>query len=426
MYKAFLLVALLWSTASPSSDIAGFWTGTASRGGETRIVHLRVENSADGLRASYDIPSIGLEGIPLPEFRFDPQSGTYSAGHQISVRPLGEQLAGTISPLLGHGQPAEIILSRGRPSAPVASERPVEFTSRGELLRGTLVAPPAPGRYPAMVSLHGSGPSTRWFALGRARRFAEAGYVTLIFDKPGTGESQGDWTSMSLDDAASDALSAMRFLRRQPEVNPEQVGLWGHSQAGWTISRAAAMADETGFAIVLAGGGVSPQEVERFGYRNRLAHAGASEADVERAMALVDGYFDYLRSGVGYEEIRAAVRAAADQPWARALGLSRVIPAPADREKWAWVATYQPAADIRRIRFPVLVLFAEQDRSSPLEGLSIWETNLRAGSNARFETHVIPQADHHFMIADEAAGWPTIVPGYYEMQFRWLDRIVRS
>lgn len=429
MKAIFSLLLLLFAIAgeAAAAPIIGTWSGTAIRGGESRSVTLTVERSGDGYVARYAIPSLQLEGMPLTRFAFDEATGAITTARGFRGRLENGRITGELAPALIHGAPATLSLARSA-SLPTmrTRERDVQFTSRGFVLRGRLIAPARPGRHPAMVSLHGSGPSTRWLALSRARRFAEAGYAMLIFDKPGSGESQGDWTTTSLDEMAEDGIAALSFLRAQPEVDPRRTGLWGHSQAGQVISRAAALSNDIAFAIVLAGGGVTPREIEDYGYLGRLRHAGASPAATARAMAWVCAYYDYVGTGLGYDALAAQLTADPEAEWVRALGVSTVYPTVEQQPKWRWVATYDPAADIRRMRMPVLLLFASADENTPAEAsLRAWRAALAAGGNRRVEWRMFAGADHHFLVPPDAPGWPSLAPRFQEIQVRWLNRLFR-
>lgn len=420
MRRMILLAMLLLGGARDAARPEGSWVGEAVIGGEARSLSIEIVPAGDGWAGRYSIPSLALESMPV-RLRLDPASGEIRAARGFSAVQRGDALSGEIMPAFMHRTATMRLARAGAPTRVRTRERAVSFTSRGAVLSGTLVAPLRSGRFAALVSLHGSGPSARWLALGRARRFAEAGYVTLIWDKPGTGQSGGDWTMTSLDEMAADAIAALEFLRGQPEVDAGQVGLWGHSQAGWVISRAAALSDRIAFAIVLAGGGTPSREVEDYGYRGRLRHGGASARETSEALAWVNDYYDYVRTGAGYDVLAARLAGAS---WRRALGVSTIYPTPEQQPKWAWVATYDPAEDIRRMRMPVLLLFAGADRNTPTErSLALWREGLSAAGNTRVDAHLFPGADHHFLV-EGGAGWPSIAPDYFELQFAWLRRIV--
>jgi pimeloyl-ACP methyl ester carboxylesterase len=156
-------------------------------------------------------------------------------------------------------------------------EQAVTFHVGSVRLAGTLLRPAQKGPVPGIVLLAGSGPGPRSHLRLFAERFAKDGCAALIFDKRGSGESEGSWTEESLDDLADDVLAAVAFLKSQPEINPQRVGVWGISQAGWVIPHAAGRApDAFAFAIVITGGGVKPLEVEIQDYSAALDHADSS------------------------------------------------------------------------------------------------------------------------------------------------------
>lgn len=420
-----LIMLLLVACPAKADTPTGFWTGTAIRGGGTTQVNLRISETPQGLEARYDVPALGLEGMPVARFAFDSATGALTSSRALTARLEGGRITGTLAPYLLHGGPAAINLERAEAPPAVAQERNIEFVSRGFRMRGTLVAPQAAGRHPGIVSLHGSGPSTRWQMLGRARRFAEAGYVVLIFDKPGNGQSEGDWTVTSLDEMAQDALAAIEFLAAQPEVDPARVGLWGHSQAGQTISRAAALnGARIAFAMVLAGGGVTPREIEMYGYEGRFRAAGADAETVAKAEDWLEAYFAYQATGEGYQAVVDRLAADPEAAWVRALGVQTVYPTPEQQPKWAWVSTYDPAADIAGMRMPVLLMFGTADEATPLVALDRWRQALARGGNTRVEARVFEGAGHHFHIPAETDGWPALADGFYATQIDWLKRNV--
>lgn len=143
---------------------------------------------------------------------------------------------------------------------PVRSE-PFSFQSAGVQLRGTLYLPPGEGRFPALVWVHGSGRSERHQAMHFPIFLASEGYAALAYDKRGVGASGGsyampDGSTFGIEFLARrsrDVLEAVRALRRRPEIDPNRVGLFGISQAGWVIPKAA-RSPEVAFTVIFSGG----------------------------------------------------------------------------------------------------------------------------------------------------------------------------
>jgi pimeloyl-ACP methyl ester carboxylesterase len=306
-------------------------------------------------------------------------------------------------------------------------EQSVTFHVGSVKLAGSLLRPTQKGAVPGIVLLAGSGAGTRSHLRLFAERFAKDGFAALIFDKRGSGESEGSWTEESLDDLADDALAAVAFLKSQPEINAQRVGVWGISQSGWVIPHAAARApDAFAFAIVITGGGVKPLEVEVQDYSAALDHAGITGSDKTEAMALVDRYFTYLRTGEGRAGLEQAIHASQEKPWFKVLNLDRVMPREAARAKWEWVPTYDPSADIRSLKIPVLVVFGAKDRPAlSLTALAAWRSNLTEGGDGDATLVELLNAEHGAAVAGthqkmHNGGSPTYVPGYLDLVDGWL------
>lgn len=308
------------------------------------------------------------------------------------------------------------------------AEREVSFRNGAVELRGTLLLPVATAPAPAVVFLHGSGPATRDGARGHAEQFAELGVASLRFDKRGSGASGGSWTSASLDDLAGDALAAIELLKTVAEVDPRRLGFWGVSQAGWVAPRAAARSDDVAFLIVVSGGGASPLASERYSWKREFEKAGLSAAESAEAWSVLDLYFDYLATGTGRLEIVTrldGLRAGRLRELAEVV--ERVLPSEENRPNWSWVATYDPATDLAKLRCPVLLLFGERDDEHPTAlAVPRWREGLAQAANDGATIVVFPGADHGIRIREGHTG-PGRAPradGYDELQLGWLWRHV--
>ena len=301
-------------------------------------------------------------------------------------------------------------------------EQEVTFPSGTVTLAGTLVLPTGPGPHPGIVLVHGSGDGPREPLRHSAQRFANDGLVALIYDKRGSGKSQGSWVRASLDDLASDVLAGVRVLRSRPEVDPRRIGVWAISQGGWVAPRAAAREpDEFAFVAVVTGGAVLPRDVERHDAAGKLDAAQVGPGPKQKGLALFDRYLAYLGNGKDRAGLEAALKASADQPEGRALQLDRIMPAPDAWSAWSWVANYDPLDDIPKLRVPVLVVLGAQDRPilAP-EAQKRWLDGLSGNKDATVIT--LLGASHGATVAGthhHGAG-QTYVPGYLQLLDAWL------
>ncbi len=112
------------------------------------------------------------------------------------------------------------------------------FSHAGDDLTGTLTLPEGGGPFGVVVFIHGDGAINAdhdggyrpiWEAV------ADAGYASVSWDKPGVGNSTGNWLDQSMQDRADEANAAIAALDDHDEIDKTHVGLWGASQAGWVL-----------------------------------------------------------------------------------------------------------------------------------------------------------------------------------------------
>jgi len=130
-------------------------------------------------------------------------------------------------------------------------------------IRYKIDLPPGEGPFPAVVYGPGSGnvPADHRVVTRHAKRLTELGFAVVRYDKRGTGASEGELLSLSTANSdsvvstlAMDMLAVLRSARLNPAVDPEQLGLFGASQANWYMPIVAASATDIRFMVVLTGG----------------------------------------------------------------------------------------------------------------------------------------------------------------------------
>jgi len=129
----------------------------------------------------------------------------------------------------------------------------VTFPSRtGKVLRGWFLPNDRTGA--GVVLINGNTGNMSYHLL-YARFLWRAGLNVLLFDYQGFGLSQGRASLLSL---ADDGRAALRFLRAQPEVDPQRVGLFGIS-LGSIVALAVAAQSPGQVAAVTAEAPYEPQ-----------------------------------------------------------------------------------------------------------------------------------------------------------------------
>lgn len=304
-------------------------------------------------------------------------------------------------------------------------DRDVRITSGAAELGATYTVP-AEGRgpFPAVVLLTGSGPGPR-FRGDIVTWFASRGFAVLTWDKRGAGTSTGDFVSANFDTLAADALAAIRFLRAQPEVSPDRVGLWGISQGGWVAALVAARDPRLAFAVVHAGPSVTPADQGADEMRGRMAEFNASPEDTETALAYLRLYNAVLTGVRPRAELDSTYRSL------RARGFRYAFnPTAAETPSGRWysgVVNFDPKPFWVASRVPVLAFFGENDSLVPPESNVPGFRQAFAADPSRLEVVILPGADHRMEVAQrrtnrDFAITPGYVPGYWPRMGEWLKR----
>ena len=305
----------------------------------------------------------------------------------------------------------------------------VQFRSGDVMLDGTLFAPAYEGKHPAVILVHGSGPQNRVSALPFARFLIRRGVAVLGYDKRGVGESTGDWQTASFDDLAGDVLAAYEYLKSRPDIDAEQIGFLGISQAGWIMPMAAVRAEGLAFLISLSGPGVPGAETTIDHARNEMSASGLDPETIDEIVAVMMVQYEFARTGEGWEKY-ASQR---ERLVARIGPPPSTFPAAPDDPYWEVIRRwyfYDPAPTLRRLQTAVLAIFGELDNNVlPNKNLAAWREAMEAGGNRDYTLRIIPAANHIMMRAElgtnaEMPSLDGFVPCYFSLVSDWLrDRL---
>ncbi|MCX6466256.1 MAG: alpha/beta hydrolase, partial [Pseudonocardiales bacterium] len=185
------------------------------------------------------------------------------------------------------------------------------------VLAGTLTLPGGPGPHPAAVLVTGRGPHDRDETLGPHRPFrlladtlARAGVAVLRTDDRGVGGSTGSLAGATYDDLVGDTLAAVALLRSRPDVDPERVGLIGHSEGGW-LAPLAAVRGPVAFVVSIAGPAVPGTDVlvEQSRLLPGLPGVGADPARFPAFVAAFAARLrgDFVECGVNWGFLSSAI-----------------------------------------------------------------------------------------------------------------------
>ena len=314
----------------------------------------------------------------------------------------------------------------------------ITFRSGPFTLVGDLNLPHGRGPFPVVVFVHGDGPNNRTSGVTYPpimERMWRAGYATFAWDKPGTGESAGEIDRSRLQhQRAQIVLDAIEVLRSRADIDPEWIGMWGISQAGYVMPRVLQRSDDVAFMIAVSSPGVPGVEQGAYLVTAQAVCAGLPEEDRQQ----VEYLFSAVERARTYEEYVRYKRALADYPALESLeGLLNVrVGYLRPREDWHLEDLegdyyWDPMQVIETITIPVLAVFGDRDTQiDPVQGAEAYREALARGGNPHSRVELVPGTDHNILLSETGclgererrsrAGWRDYPPAYLDLIEEWL------
>lgn len=436
----------------------GTWRGKISRNGVDLRLVLHIKTGPQGTFVSLDSPDQLAYAVPVQSLTREGQK----VGFRIDVR--GVRYEGVFSPdmqrMIGTwqapNQPArEVEFVRGdvvaassapkRPQTPqppfpyraeeVAFDNPVQS---GVHLAGTLTVPEGKGPFPAAIMITGSGQQDRDETILGHKPFAviadyltRRGIAVLRVDDRGMGKSTGEVSKATSADFATDANAAFAFLRTRSEIQPDAIGFIGHSEGGMIGPIAMTTNKKVAFLVMMAGPGTEPVQLLLSQRRAMQLGMGQSEAQIDRAEPVTAAFFKALASGATYEEGLEAARALLTPEALAAMGMPpgaspQLVLSQYGSRWFRYFFQYDPAANLRSIRVPVLAMNGSLDRQVlPSENLAAIKAALKHDRDVTIVE--LPGLNHLFQTAKTGAVGEyadieeTIAPVALERMASWIN-----
>lgn len=382
---------------TPAGELAGRWEGRIAVGSQTLRVVLNVDAVGGATMDSPDqgVNGLGVSGLSLQggvvRFSIPAAGGSYEGTLTDGGRTLNGALTqgGTSLPLVltrtmeltPSAPPVEAAPQPVADARPQTPQAPFPYRSEdvtiptptpGVQLAGTLTVPEGAGPFPAVLLITGSGQQDRDETVFGHKPFlvlADAltrrGVAVLRVDDRGVGGSTGSPATATSADFAVDAGASFAFLEARPDIDPERVGLIGHSEGG-TIAPLVAQADpRAAFIVMIAGPAVSGGDLLVEQSRATLQASGAAPAALEGTVALQGRV---MAAVAAHAESAEAVTGAVNPILAEA-GLSeaqRQASAAQLSAPWTrWFIAHDPQPSLAALHIPVLAVYGGKDTQVP-------------------------------------------------------------
>jgi uncharacterized protein len=456
VFRFIFLLSLVVNPLFAQNDLVGTWEGAITIVGQDLkiFVHFSADNQA--LSAKIDIPQQGAKGIPLQNINYENPKISFELvatgaptaqfvgeknGDEIQGKFTQATYEGTFKLKMGAIKTESAVKKEPLPYR----EENVSFKNGETTFGGTLTLPKTTGKHPAMVLITGSGPQDRnEEILGFkafeivADYFTRQGIAVLRYDDRGVGETKGGKSILECtsEDFAQDVAEAVKYLRTRPEIDTQQIGLYGHSEGGIIAPMLAARNKTIAFIILSAGTGVKGIDILNEQKKLILQANGATTETINHEMKINELVYKTVISNQGWDELKKQLR----EDFAKAFNLKdqaleQAVDAQINNIKtpwWKYFMQYDPAPTLAQVKCPTLLLFGGLDlQVPPVQSEKVMLKALKKAKNRDYQSKTFAQANHLFQEAK--TGSPSeygilkkdFVDGYLAFISDWLLKRVK-
>ncbi|MEC0241788.1 alpha/beta fold hydrolase [Paenibacillus dokdonensis] len=278
-------------------------------------------------------------------------------------------------------------------------EKKVTVGTKSLPLPGTLTIPEqSVGKLPAVVLVHGSGPSDEDESSGGGKMFrdiavglANEGIAVLRYSK-----RTYEYPNRSLtpnftvqEETIEDSLSAVKLLQQDERIDSSRIYVLGHSQGGMLVPKILEEDhdDAISGAMLLSAPSGSLEDLMLQQYKGILQRAvdnNETGAELERKRAKVDTW-------------QNAVDMLHDDEYSKEQ-LPALFPLPS-AYWWYDIRRYSGPMIARNQHVPLLILQGENDVQVPLSSLKVWKQALDTRTDVKYKSY--PGLNHMYALYDQ-------------------------
>jgi len=429
MKRILITLFLITSFSAQSQEIIGQWYGKlAIQGTELRLV-FNINKNENGYSSTMDSPDQGAKGIPVKSTNYE--NGILKIEMpNIKLEYSGELKSGTITGnLKQNGMSFPMNLSKEaiqkkialRPQEPkkpypyYSEDITIENKKDNITLAGTLSLPKKEGKFPVVVLISGSGPQNRDEELLGHKPFlvlsdylTRNGIAVLRFDDRGVASSTGDFKSATSLDFASDVEAGIQYLKTRNDINTKKIGLIGHSEGGLIAPMVASRNKDVNFIVLLAGTGVTGEEILLLQQELIGRVSGISEKDLMQSKNTNKGAFEIVKKATSQEEMikeltfyfEKIIKETPEAEKPKEVKEEEYVKMMVDELSNPWMQffiTYNPAVSLEKVKCPVLAINGEKDLQVPAKvNLEAIKKALDKAKNKKSTVMELPNLNHLF------------------------------
>lgn len=299
--------------------------------------------------------------------------------------------------------------------APVSED--ISFETNDLMLNGTIYYP-AKDNKKGLVIVTSSGNSDRSASRAEAQLFAKRGYTTFIYDKRGTGISEGNWSQASIEELASDDINAIKWFSEKTTIPIKNIGIKGSSQGASKIPYILNELKDLKYGIAVSCPGSTLLESDLNYWKNRNKETLGE--NIEEAYKFERKVFETIAGEISKETLQKEINAAKSQEWFDKVWVPNLNEIEIDKK-----LKYTPLPYFEIIKQPVLIVQGGLDEIIPPNSYEIITEALEKGQNKAYEIILLEGASHSMYDVGQIdfPYWSKLHPRYIGLLENWINNL---
>jgi uncharacterized protein len=290
------------------------------------------------------------------------------------------------------------------------------FESNGLQLYGTMWKP-GKAIQKGLFFVTSSQGNDRSGTNAEAYYFANLGYTVFNYDKRGTGKSEGDWQSATIEELCSDDMNALKFFSKISDLSLSKIGVKGSSQGGIKVPYILSKLPNLDFGISISCPSGTLLESDLNHWKN-LNRNQIGEKNIHKASKIQEAGYNYLAGNISYESLEQLKNENASEGWLKYIWIPE-----RDVQK-DYKLNFSGLPYFEKITQPVLVIQGLSDNVIPVNSYLTIEKAITMSKSTNYQLITLENTSHSMTYLNaEFPYFQLLSPEYLVSIADWLTKI---
>ncbi len=249
-----------------------------------------------------------------------------------------------------------------------------------------------------------------------ANYFTKLGYTVFNYDKRGTGKSEGNWQSATIEELCKDDMNAIRFFSETTGIPLSKTGIKGSSQGGIKVPYILTRLTQIGFGISVScpSGSLLESDLNSWQQRNQK---NIGKENIRAAANIQKSAFNYVAGNITYKSLQKIKSKYVDEEWM----------------KYVWIPEQEIQKDpklnfsglpyFKELVQPILVIQGLSDEVIPISSYKIIKEAIGASKAPFFDIITHKNTSHSMTFLNpEFPYFQVLAPDYLSSMTTWLSK----